>query len=129
LGGPNVSRFSSRPNAQLRRDVEGGYWSVPMTFNFPKHAQVARKLRKTPEFWTPCLVPQLKLNIYTSENISSNASVVNKEFMTQLRNGSCYENLNFLNQAGRPRPARRTRRNNAESNCNMQTVLRWLDIL
>ena len=50
LRGPNASRFSSPTNAKLFRNVEEGYRSVPVRFAFPKHALVARNLRKTSEF-------------------------------------------------------------------------------
>jgi len=50
LGGPNVSRFSSRMDTQLCRDVEGDCWSVFVWLVFPKHALGARELRKTSEF-------------------------------------------------------------------------------
>src|ERR1700733_12426071 len=50
LSGPNVSRFSSRTNTKLCRDVEEDCWSVFMWFAFPKNALGARKLRKTSEF-------------------------------------------------------------------------------
>jgi hypothetical protein len=50
LCGPNASRFLSRTNTQLCKDIEKDCWSLLMKFAFPNHALAARKSRKTSEF-------------------------------------------------------------------------------
>jgi len=89
-----ASRFSSRMDTKLRRNVEGGHWSMLMKVAFPNHALGARKSRKTTEFSAsrsrnfgdssipdvrqtllPCHeIPQIYIR--TSKDVLNNAGVV-----------------------------------------------------